>query len=81
MSSIIGFGFKVTVHYTANSIFSQGGCHVQAFRNVTEVHYCYPPFRDSVAFESSIHGTGATHCIVDVAEFKVVPETERANNF
>ena len=52
------------------------------FHNVTEVHYKYPSLdKNRVAFESNIHGTGATYSTHNILEMEIVPETELAPEF
>ena len=61
------FGVKVTLKWkTGETII----CH-----NVTEIHYAYPPFMDSVAFDSDLHNTGRTDSLKNVLEFETEPET------
>ena len=75
------YGFRVWVK------FEDGKTSI--FHNVTEIHYGYTdggPRRFRVAFESSIHGTGATYSVVPgtpfcVAEFEVTPAKEIAWQF
>ncbi len=75
-------GFKARVKYHIDSDFYNAGCINQTFRNVTEIHYNYPSVvANSVAFESDIHGTGQTHLLADIQEFKTELETEIAENF
>lgn len=57
-------------------------------RNVTGIHYGYEssysgPLQGPrrIAFESSIHSTGFTHDIEEIAEFEVSPETEIASEW
>jgi hypothetical protein len=50
-------------------------------RNVTEIHFAYPPFHDSIAFESDIHTTGRTDYIKSVLEFETEPEVEKQLHF
>lgn len=49
------------------------------FHNVTEVHFGYRP--GHVAFESDVHGTGATYEVADTAEFKVALAQRLADEF
>lgn len=51
------------------------------YRNVTEIHYRYPPHGTRVAFESDVHGTGATWELSEALEFEVRQETEEAAEF
>lgn len=45
------------------------------YHNVTLVHYKYPSaLGQKVAFESDIHGTGATFPIDKIAEMEIMPE-------
>jgi hypothetical protein len=62
----------------------------ETFNNVTEVHYAYPRMggdpRKRVAFESDVHGTGATYAvdggdILEVIEFEVRTATTKAEEF
>lgn len=47
--------------------------------NITEVHFGYRP--GHVAFESDVHGTGATYEVADTAEFKVALAQRLADEF
>ena len=49
------------------------------FHNVTEVHFGYRP--GHAAFESDVHGTGATYEVADTAEFKVSLAQRLADEF
>jgi hypothetical protein len=49
------------------------------FHNVTEVHFGYRP--GHVALESDVHGTGATHEVADITEFKVLSAQRLADEF
>lgn len=72
-------GNRVTIHFEDST--------TQILRNVTEIHYHYPRLwgtgekLPSIAFESDIHGTGITHELSYIKEFKTELETERAENF
>ena len=77
------FGFKVKIKYTKDSAYYRSGTKTDIFRNVTEIHYCYPSLLKlkSTAFESDIHGTGRTiHCD-EIKEFNAVLEKEKAKHF
>ena len=72
-------GMYVTVRFTQMSIYPT---KVVILRNVTEIHYNYKSrLHKRIAFESDIHGTGATYDIDDIAEFETRPETEVADRF
>ena len=86
-------GMKVTLRFS--EIVGPFKLEEQVYRNVTEVHWNYRPASSMplgshipslsstprVAFESDIHGTGATWQCDWVAELEVVPETELAEAF
>jgi hypothetical protein len=78
-------GIKVVARLVVHGVSKR-----QVFRNVTEVHYNYR--REigidglMVAFESDIHGTGATYDLeanssLWLEEFHTEPETEKAEGF
>lgn len=79
------FGMRVRLRTTAESIFGEKWFDL---RNVTEVHYNYPPEEGGIlslgpqlAVESDIHHSGWTCRTSAVAEMEVKPETELAENF
>ncbi len=77
------FGFKVKIKYTENSAYARNETESDIYRNVTEIHYCYPSSVNfkSVAFESDIHGTGCTIPLDDIKEFEATTEKAKAKKF
>ena len=76
------FGFKVKIKYTKNSGYYRIGIKTETFRNVTEIHYCYPSsFKlKPITFESGIHKTGCTIFCNEIEEFEAVLEKEKARH-
>lgn len=73
-------GVKVTL----KRYYPEVGEVNEVLRNVTEIHYNYQSCNkpsNSVAFESSIHGSGITCEISAIVEFETIPETEVADSF
>lgn len=68
----VNWGVKVNLRLTAESIY-QGA--TLTLRNVTEIHFNYPPDHCRTAFESGLHGTGITYTTADIAEFETEMET------
>ena len=52
--------FNVKVKFKEDSSFYQAGCKEQTYRNITEIHYNYPPFGGRIALESGIDSAGST---------------------
>lgn len=86
MSNPENFGIKVRV-----VIASQDNKEKNEeffYRNVTEIHYNFKQNETikeltgiQIAFESDIHGTGATWRISRLVEFETSAETEKAESF
>jgi hypothetical protein len=74
-------GVRVKITWSEKSPFPKVGVMSQEYRNVTEIHYRFPPFRETVAFESDIHNTGCCIPIYFIEEFETTPEEERAASF
>ena len=74
------FGMRVDITFKKDSPFKE---ITEDYRNVTEIHYCYPSHMEKkrVAFESDIHGTGVTQPISYIKEFETILETEKAKRF
>ena len=49
--------------------------------NCVEIHYKYPPFKDSIAFESDIHKAGNTIVISRIKSIIVEVATEISDTF
>lgn len=62
-------GFNVEIFFREDSPV---GAVKETRHNITEIHYLYDSFgkRDSVAFESDIHGTGGTLKVAWIKEFE-----------
>lgn len=71
-------GMKVGIRFREGSLFGPSSLEL---RNVTEIHYSYPPEGTRIAFESDIHTTGFTCFVTDIAEFEATLETEKATAF
>lgn len=71
----VTLGFRVFIRFKDGT--------EDTFRNVTEIHYNFKPAarKNRIAFESSIHATGSTYDISDIAEFEALRETEKAEAF
>jgi len=70
------YGFRVTIRFAPSMPMVS-----DVRRNVTEIHYRYPSLDGQrIAIESSIHGTGGTYAMSDIAEFEAILETEVADH-
>jgi len=73
----INYGFKVTLQHSTLGIV--------ILRNVTEIHsgIANIPVRlgPKIAFESNVHGTGATYEIANITEFATSLEYSKAVAF
>lgn len=75
------FGFDVTIKFRIDSPF---GNVTEVRHNVTEIHYLYKSLtdrRDSIAFESDIHGTGGTLKSEWIEEFEAVLAIKKSDNY
>ncbi len=64
--------FNVKVTFTKDSPYFKNGILEQTYKNVTEIHYRYPPMKDRVALESDVEGTGHTIDTQWIEEFEAV---------
>lgn len=73
-------GFDVVIQYKVDSPF---GAVKETRHNVTEIHYAFDGItgRDSVAFESNIHGTGGNVKIDYIKEFEAKLATKLSENY
>lgn len=72
-------------NFGMNVVFKHRYFGVVTLNNVTEVHWGYPLLggvaRNRVAFESDLHGTGATYEIADILEMEVFAAGDLAPTF
>lgn len=77
----MNYGFNVKIWFKKESPFGE----VEETRhNVTEIHYLYSSLtgeKDSVAFESDIHGTGGTLKVSYLKEFEAKLATKKEENY
>jgi hypothetical protein len=66
----MNYGMNVKIKFRADSPFGETE---ETRHNITEIHYLYEGLigkKDSVAFESDIHGTGGTIKVAYIDEFE-----------
>lgn len=76
-----GEGFDVKIWFKDDSPFGEAE---ETRHNVTEIHYLYNSLtgeRDSIAFESDIHGTGGTLKVAHIKEFEATIAKKIAPNY